>query len=607
MLTAILVAAMALSGAGEGEPMVSQSTHWGKGMVEAFLNPHRTAHPFPELAQADPRAVIETPRGQALHAWATSAPHAIPALTYTDFRLFKNTGDRDAFQKKYFDRREYLTRAALAAWLEPEDPDHLARVNDLIWSICEETTWVLPAHEGPEWNIDLFSAETASQLAYVVVLLGDRLPGEVQERIYREVDRRVFTNYLERHLDAVNWWYRGDGNWSGVCAGSIGEAALVLEKDPARQAEILAIALGTLDRYIENGFEDDGGCLEGAGYWGYGLLHLVSFSKMLEARTGGELDLLSHPKLKLIARYPLSVSMGNGAVASFADSGEKIVLAPCVSAPIAAKTGVDELLAMTEARDSWRLSATLGNLLWWDGKQPGETALTDVFMPASGIARLVGAASGKDIVLVAKGGHNYEPHNHNDLGSFVVKAGGTIYLCDPGSGLYTKAYFDERRYENLFTRSYGHSVPCIGGHEQPLGREYQAAIEKTGEKTIQIDLTKAYAIEELTAAVRTFTMNPGGSITMTGAYRFAGDGLEVQEAFMTWQDVEIDGNVARIVAEDGTLELTAGAGAFAVERFEEECLTNKKAGVLKRISVTYPAAPHMQHTFEMTWVPSPPR
>jgi hypothetical protein len=572
--------------------------------MESFLTPHRTAHPFPELDQADPREILESPRGKTLYEWATSVPDETPSLTYTDFRLFKSTGDRDIFQNKYFSRREYLARAAVAAWLEPENPAHLTRVNDLIWSICEESTWVLPAHEGPEWNIDLFNAETASHLAYVVMLLGDRLPEEVQERVYREVDRRVFTNYLERFQEDVHWWYRGDGNWSGVCAGSIGEAALLLEKDPARQAEMLAIVLGTLDRYIENGFEDDGGCLEGVGYWGYGLLHLVSFSKMLEAKTGGELDLLAHPKLKLIARYPISVAMGNGVVASFADSGETSVLAPCVAAPLADKTGVKELLTMTEAQDSWRLSATLGNLLWWDGEQPGAAELTDVFMPDSGISRLVGSASGERIVLVAKAGHNDEPHNHNDVGSFVVSAGGTVFLCDPGSGLYQRSYFDTHRYESIFTRSYGHSVPYIGGQEQPLGREYHGTMEKKGEKTLQVDFTKAYDIEPLTSASRTFTLNDDDSITLTDAFAFLGDGLEVQEAFMTWHEVEIDGNVARVRAENGTLELSADTGAFAVESFEEECQANKKNRILKRISLTCPASPRIERTFRMTYKPA---
>ncbi len=71
-------------------------------------------------------------------------------------------------------------------------------VHDLVWSICEETSWVLPAHEeqGPRYlgdhpaafrteplgahtmltrepdSIDLFAAETGAALAETVYLVG---------------------------------------------------------------------------------------------------------------------------------------------------------------------------------------------------------------------------------------------------------------------------------------------------------------------------------------------------------------------------------------------------------------------------------------------------
>src|SRR5690606_29457474 len=51
--------------------------------------------------------------------------------------------------------------------------------------------------------------------------------------------------------------------------------------------------------------------------------------------------------------------------------------------------------------------------------------------------------------LAVKGGHNDEMHNQNDVGAFMVVAGGTVVLTDPGRGRYSKSYFGPERYENL--------------------------------------------------------------------------------------------------------------------------------------------------------------
>jgi hypothetical protein len=68
--------------------------------------------------------------------------------------------------------------------------------------------------------------------------------------------------------------------------------------------------------------------------------------------------------------------------------------------------------------------------------------------------------------LAIKGGSNNEPHNHNDVGSFVVAIDGEIILSDLGAGAYTKGYFGSDRYTYKHTRSYWHSVPLINDCEQ---------------------------------------------------------------------------------------------------------------------------------------------
>jgi len=206
-------------------------------------------------------------------------------------------------------------------------------------------------------------------------------------------------------------------------------------------------------------------------------------------------------------------------------------------------------------------------------------------------------------VLVAKAGHNAEPHNHNDVGSFVVHAGDVTYLCDPGSGLYQKSYFDSRRYECVFAGSQGHSVPLIDGRRQPAGKDYRGVMTQPAKKTVHIRFEEAYKVESLTKAERTFVMQSNGVITLKDHYAFMGEGLEVEEGFMTWLEVEVDGPVARITSDSGALELRADAGTFAVQRLEEECKANKKPGVLKRITLASPKAAEHRFRYTMTYAP----
>ncbi|HUW59976.1 MAG TPA: heparinase II/III family protein [Candidatus Bathyarchaeia archaeon] len=556
---------------------------------------------LPELAARTPAQWAETKTGTALLNAAKRAADvtAIPETTYTRYRMFKTAGERAPYDREHGTKRSLLRSEVLAAWLGG-DNSRIDRINDLIWSICEETTWVGPAHEKSNRYIDLYAAETAADLAYVLTLLGDRLPDEIRERVRNEIDRRIFEPYLEHGHEA--WWDSGRNNWTGVCAGSVGQAFLLLETDTARQAQALEIVVDQLDRFIEIAFEPDGGCLEGIGYWNYGLLHYVCLAEMLRLRTGGEIDLLANPKLKAIAAYPLAVVIAKNTYASFSDAHERSSVKPFLAARLAERTGVDGLLALTADGPGGRLAEALRDLCWWNGTRAEMTKLENSFLPVSGVARLVDTAGPHNVVLAAKAGHNAESHNHNDVGSFILAVDGIVYLCDPGSGLYDAAYFSTKRYDNVFANSYGHSVPRIGGKLQLTGKERHGVMEKTGEKSVALTFEKAYGIPSLTQASRSFELN-NGEVVLQDAFVFQDEPLEVEEAFMTWHEVETSGNTARITTPNGALEIRTEKGSFTSEKLDEACKANKKKDTLTRISITYPPAKKTQTRFSIRFQP----
>lgn len=333
----------------------------------------------------------------------------LPATTYTRYREFERNGKRDGYQKPYYAKRAWLALAVLENILEVQENRDL--IHDLLWSICEETSWVLPAHEeqGPRFwelkpsprkhpwgahtaltrhpdSIDLFAAETGASLAEAIYLLGEQLAPEVCQRVRQEVERRIFHPYLAYGRD--HWWYRGALNWNGVCNGAIGLAFMRLAPDPRTLAEALAQVLEGLDAYIATGFEPDGGSIEGISYWNYGLMYYVTLAELLRQRTGGKIDLMADPRLQAIARYPLVTALSKGIFVNFGDAQEEVSLEPGIVTRLAERTGTPELkglLSLEEPQNgesptplnlaSAKLSIVLRDAAWWDGAV--DTSLVD--------------------------------------------------------------------------------------------------------------------------------------------------------------------------------------------------------------------------------------
>lgn len=600
-----------------------------KDQLKAWLS---QPHPESDLAEQI-RHSASTP--QILDILRHAAPDltTIAPTTYTLYREFERNGSRPAYQQVYFARRSQLTRAVLETLVG--DDSLIDMVHDLLWAICEETSWVMPAHEeqGPSYwdirppivrtaplgahtaltrapdSIDLFAAETGASLAEAVHLLGDRLAPEVRQRVRQEVQRHIFAPYLAYGRE--HWWYTGALNWNGVCNGSIGLAFMRLETEIETLTEALAQVLEGMEAYIATGFEGDGGSIEGVGYWNYGLMYYVTLAELLRERTGGQLDLLAAPRMRAIARYPPGMSLSPNKYFNPGDASEDLIVAPGIAQRLAERTGVAELQGMIAAVEqlnsfgvvSAKLPIVVRNAIWWDGHTQAFPEPRNFFLPESGVAKLVGrTADGRQVALAAVAGHNDGHHSHTDIGAFVLHAGGSSILCDPGPGLYNREYFRQTRYENVFANSLGHSVPRIGGHLQAAGpefgghKQFYGAISGYGERDgagfVQIDFQHAYDLPTLRLARRTLQLDPrSGAMLLEDEFAFDGAPLPIEEALVTWGDVVCDGGGAS-VAEGGataqiTIEEPAGA-VFRSERLEQASRANQKPRTLTRLAVDLP-------------------
>lgn len=572
--------------------------------------------------------------------------HTIAPTTYTLYRQFEHTGERDGYQPVYFARRSQLTRVVFEVVMGDHSAGMRDALHDLLWSICEETTWLLPAHEeqGPSvWDInledvrdepfgahtmltrepdsiDLFAAETGAQLAETLYLVGDFIAPEVRQRVRQEVERRIFKPYLA--YARQHWWFKGALNWNGVCNGSIGLAFLRLESDPQTLADALALVIEGFEAYIATGFEPDGGSIEGVGYWNYGLMYYVIVAELLRELSGGAFDLLVQPRLRDVALYPVGMALSPGLFMNFGDATEEMIVAAGITQRLVERTGVEKLRTLLFTNEKLneyavttaKLPVVLRHAAWWDGTPGDPLPHEDFLLPESRIAKLTGhTATGKPVTLAVTAGHNDGHHSHTDIASFILHIDGESVIPDAGRGLYNKPYFRAERYQNIFNNSYSHNVPRFvapgddpskglqaagpefGGHQQYYGTIVDSSMAsglKNGLKTIVTDFHTAYDLPALTLARRTLTLNPStGEVTLEDQFAFDGDILPIEEAFVTWLPVEVNGNVARIAGESTTVEVTAlepDGLRFTTETLDSHTNANRRPGRLTRLAVALP-------------------
>ena len=538
---------------------------------------------------------IAAPFREDIHNWAQT--------TYTLYREFRRTGERRSYQDPHQEKRRKLVAAALQVLLG--DDSYLDALQDYIWNVCEETNWVVPAHENRE--IALNSVGTGFSLAEIILGVGHKLAPEIVQRVRAEIERRIFEPYLERH-EQLNW-FRGHNNWNGVCNSGVGAMFLLLEEDAERLARALSYVLEGLDVFLATAFETDGSSTEGASYWQYGLSNLIPFSEMLRLRTRGAIDILDMDRLRDIAAFPARMMLSVGRYANFSDCEEVVAFNPGTVARLAERTGAVELYDLLAEGASLVRDTNFGRfhnlwriIAWWDGTQPKDVQITDNWAQDVGVVRLTGQTpDGAHVVLAAKAGHNAENHNQNDVGSFVLHIAGESLLCEPGRGLYSRSYFSPRRYDNIFANSFGHSVPRIGGQLQSPGADYRGQVVacETGapEKRVQMSIGEAYEVPGLDRVERTLRLSAtAGELLLEDEFRFAGERLPVEEAFVTWFDASVSGSTARIAGERHVLELEIEAPANAVFRLdvlEEASEANAKPVPLKRLTFDVAPAPRM--------------
>ncbi len=502
----------------------------------------------------------------------TAASEPVPALPATLFLEFFRSGSRREYETPWFRRRDMMADLALAECLEYEGR-FLDPLLDVAWAICEESSWEFPAHHHDLPDVErpviaLFSALTATQLAELVLLLGEQLHPLLQKRIRHEVDRRILTPFLTRH---DFWWLharpgRKLNNWTGVCVGNVIAAAIYLERDPARLAEIIARGARSLDDYLET-FDSEGGSTEGPGYWGFGFGNYVLAAQLVHQRTNGRIDFLADDLIRKIALFPLRTMLSPHSFVNFSDCDADITLSVPLLVYLARHYGLDALMRLanmqnagTPIRSNSALSWKLRELTWRPDPALNQRAIPakhDWYPDMQWMVARVDPVDPAGLAVAVKGGHNDEMHNQNDVGNLIVHLDQTSVIADIGRGCYTRQYFaDMTRYEFFVNSSLGHSVPVPNGCAQPPGEQFAARVldHQTNDSydLLALDLKDAYPPEaKLESLKRTVTLHretPRGWVELVDEVAFAAGG-SFESVLTTFGTVHTGPDSVRI--EDG--------------------------------------------------------
>lgn len=427
------------------------------------------------------------------YTWPT-----LPATRYLDY---KRDGNRTRFQQLYFERRKKLVKLVLAECVENRGRFIDAIVNG-IWAVCEESCWMLPAHlylsprakddglpDVSEHAIDLMAAETGGLLAAVYYLLRDSLDTvspAICKRIRHELRQRIVYPYVTRNdffwLGLVS--NQPVNNWNpwvnSCCLFSI----LLVEDDPAIRSKAIVKIIRSLDRFLQS-YAADGGCDEGPAYWDRAGGALFDCLHMLYEASNGRFDVSDEPLIRQIGLYICRVFIDGDCYVNFADAEPRLSIDGSVLYRFGLRLNDPQMIglgkhamAYMRERDTLSLHRVVPMLFQLDEMQQTESTapyIRDVWLQHIELMTArehEGSAAG--FFLAAKGGHNGENHNHNDVGQFVVYYNGLPVLIDPGAETYSARTFGPQRYEIWTMRSAYHNLPVINHCEQQNGRSFTA-------------------------------------------------------------------------------------------------------------------------------------
>lgn len=472
-----------------------------------------------------------------------------PVVKATEYLEIIRSGDRR--QEAYA-----APRAALMALVMGELAEGKGRFTDQIvngvWYYSEQTWWGWSAHltaqkaphglpDADEPVIDLGVGEITNILSWTWFLFKDefdKIHPLIAKRLKNEIMKKAVIPYYERN---DFWWQGLDGsrdvnNWNPWTNHNMLTAFLILEDNQAKKVEAVEKLVKSLDQFI-NVYPNDGGCDEGPSYWGRAGASLYQCLDLLKRATNGKFDVYDHPLIKNMGSYIYKAYIEYPYFINFADADATTGGRPQIIYSYGKDIGdpvMQKFGAFLAKKQNWSETVPGGkvdeqimqlmHLREIENAEAENALIADFWLPETEVAGARDkAGSSEGFFFAAKGGHNAESHNHNDLGTCVLYFNGKPCLVDIGRETYTAKTFSGRRYEIWTMQSQYHNLPKINGVDQKEGRQFVASNSNftadAKKATFSTDIFKAYPEEaQVNKWVRSYTLERGKKFVITDNY-----------------------------------------------------------------------------------------
>lgn len=544
--------------------------------LRQILIPHDQWHPFPKAS--DRQAWEQVPHAiqqVIIQKGEEVAGRDVPALPASVYLQFKRSGNRSNYQDIWKLRRERLHALVVAECFENRGR-FLDPIADLVWAICEETSWTYPAHIRPQKagvdlpDVDdqvvaLFSAQTANSLALADYLLGEKLDTVsplIRRRIDKEIDRRILTPFVTKEFGWMGYADRRNksypNNWNPWICSNVLLAALLTEDETARRAELVHKALDCLDNFLTY-YPHDGSCDEGPSYWKRAGASVFDALEHLYSATNKQIDYYQHPLIQEMARFIYRAHIADDYFICLGDCDARFGIPVELVYRFGKRIGDGQLRALgaygiekeslpeiiQTSRDFQRDLNRFLHLLFNAQEMaahnpPAPPLVADMWLEHPNMQMMAGrdrAGSTRGLFVAAWGGHNDQSHNHNDVGSFVIFAEGKPMVVDIGRPTYRRQTFSSRRYEIWAFQSGFHNLPTINGVDQKAGRQFAAGQvackrSRTGPH-LTMDIAAAYprqaGVESWNRVVR---LNRRENVEVVDAYTLEKPSSDIIENFI---------------------------------------------------------------------------
>ena len=488
-------------------------------------------------------------------------PRCKPAWAVLEFP--NASGGTDTFRQ--------LQSSALLALIYPDNEEYYRSLVETIWEICNEYTWAPLGHYNDYYNrtpqdfdpglIDIFAASLAFSLAEIKHLFKDRFPKLLNDRISYELRRHTIESYLTRKF----FWEHHNNNWTAVCTGAVG--GVLMYEDPEEFERQFSRLQASMECYLAS-YDDDGMCVEGTAYWGFGFGFFAVYAMLLREFSNGKHDWLKNPKVKSISQFIQKMHLQPNILAMFSDVNAREGywvglphMLKTVYGDAIEKLTLDQATIVAYCHWAFALRSTIYyNPEYTTDKLENGT----YYAPVSNyfIKRT------DNYGLAFKGGNQWESHNHQDVGSFILARNNKQIFCDfgyigPGNW---PGYQGSRRNEYFQPSSFSHNLPIFddmgqGGDDTNKARAVYN--EETGvvymDFTLGYDRKKHYKLQK---AERSFKPLDD-RIEMHDKFTFS-DKTKITERFVTTIKPQIDGNTA--IMGDVRLSTTTDATLNVIEQ-----------------------------------------